>query len=154
MSTATLWDIITKIESNCNSHAIRFEPRVFANVMSPTWGGYEVIRNIKKANPWASDATVKMIYSTSWGAAQIMGFNIYAQGFLGDIAYFLGSDSAQRAAFHDFVTKKNIDMSPAQLAHFPGERIRFAATYNGNSSEYAPLIAKAMREFGFTVVGD
>ena len=147
MTTVTLFDIIAWVETKNVQHAMRFEPSVYARV-ADQWLPEMVAA--QKANS-CSQGTARMIYSTSFGAAQIMGFNLYGQGYAGDISTFCWDIRAQETQFDAFVKRKNIVCTPEDLAGIPIVRRHFAQVYNGAPDTYAPLIAQALQHYGFGV---
>lgn len=137
--------VIADVESNSRYGALRFERRVFNRITDQ--GSTPVTVAIAKACNCSSD-TAKMIYSTSWGAFQIMGFNIYdkAIGYTGDISTFLFNQDTQVAAFNTFIKTKGIEYSIEDLKD-EHTRNTFAVTYNG-STDYAVRVLASMKRLG------
>jgi hypothetical protein len=136
--------LIGYIESSGNMQAFRFEPATYAG--NPQNSIIQSIQSIHSC----SLSSANVIYSSSWGAQQIMGFNLYGPGFDYDrtVFNFLYSQDDQTSAFEWFVTSKNINFAVADLASNPASRDTFALTYNG-SAVYAQSIVNALNHFGF-----
>lgn len=144
-ATLTLARVIADVESNSRYGALRFERRIFNRITDQ--GSTPVTVAIAKACNCSSD-TAKMIYSTSWGAFQIMGFNIYDKGigYTGDISTFLFNQDTQVAAFNTFIKTKGIEYSIEDLKD-EHTRNTFAVTYNG-STDYAVRVLASMKRLG------
>lgn len=161
MGTVDLFTLIGRVETANDSHQLRFEPTVFAKVNTPgTYSdrAHAIVALIQKANA-CSLGTARMIFSTSWGEVQMMGFNIYgACGFKGRVVDFLtdplqadGRREVQVSAFHAFLKSEGLaDCTPEVLAGNAPLRLHFAIKYNGSIDYVKPLIA-ALRHFGFNV---
>ena len=108
-----------------------------------------------------------MIFSTSWGAVQIMGFNLYGPecGYMGNVADFLtnvaksGANgqivlSDQESAFNSLILSMKLDgATPENLALHPALRRAFAMTYNGGA-DYMNAISEALTHYGIAVQGE
>lgn len=150
---SSLFDVIAWVETKANSKLMRFEPSVYGNISNVrTAAQQEIIARIQSVN-LCSWGTALMIYSTSFGATQIMGFNLYAPEMLTyeDIATYLNDPISQADTFETFVIWQGLDISPNLLASSPAERLMFARKYNGADS-YADLIAQALTHLNYTVV--
>lgn len=148
--TAKLYDVIARVESgdvNKQQYAMRFEPGVYARPKFVQ----DIIARIAKYNQ-CSQATAKMIYSTSWGACQMMGFNLYDPAFeyTKSVGEFMSSPLDQQATFVRFIRRKGINYDVQSLADMPAMRRQFALTYNG-SFEYAQRIVESLRAFDYEV---
>lgn len=142
----SLLRVIKLIESSNNMGAIRFERKVFNRI---TDAGYTpALSNIQKANHCSSD-TARAIYSMSWGAYQIMGFNLYGDLKLSiPIFDYLKDYCMQDELAWAFINDvKKIGYSVDELKNDEIKRNHFAVTYNG-SSNYAINIMKAIKELG------
>jgi len=94
--------LISYVESNNNSFAIRFESELYKHAKSDP----KILETIKSINV-CSTATAKMIYCSSWGKYQIMGFNIYGIcKFDREIGAFLCNEWDQDKAFKTFLLAK------------------------------------------------
>lgn len=146
----SLFDVIAWVESKNNPHAMRFEPAMYQHVTTggALLNGIHVA--IMKANN-CSNGTADMIYSTSFGATQIMGFNLYDSLYGGDVASFMYDTIAQAAAFDSFCARKQIKCTVEDIAGFPLLRAHFAKVYNGNADAYAAQIVYALQHFGIAV---
>lgn len=145
---ASLFDIIAWIESKNNPHAMRFEPGVYAGFTSKRTSN--AWRNARAFNA-CSDGTADMIFSTSFGATQIMGFNLYDGLYAGDVVKFMDDPIAQAVAFDSFCAQKQIKCTVDDIAGFPVLRAHFAKIYNGDANAYAAQIVYALRHFGVAV---
>lgn len=143
----TLFDIIAYVETKHNYRLMRFEPLVYDRISQrQTLNDNEILALIQKIHT-CSLGTAHMLYSTSFGAAQEMGFNLWGpHGSTMDVVSFLESPDEQMRVFNAFVAMDQIAYAPAQL-YAPAERLRFALKYNGAAS-YANLILDAMNHLG------
>lgn len=150
----SLFDLIAWVETKANHKAIRFEPATYARVAALRSAPVKIIiANIQNACK-CSWGTALMIYSTSWGAAQIMGFNLYGPdvNYLASVVDFCDSEVAQKFAF----VKMNLQtphlkgVTSQNLADSGASRLAFALAYNG-SANYADALVEALKHFGFSV---
>jgi hypothetical protein len=144
-----LFDIVSYVESRSNPLAIRFEPIVYGNISRvQTDAQKAIIQNIIKIHS-CSNGTAQMIYSTSWGAIQMMGFNLY-----GDLAYsktvhdFQDDSIAQLDMFQKFIALKGIAFSVADIATDPNRKHLFAQKYNGDIQAYSNMLDMSLHHFG------
>lgn len=142
----TLANVIGWIESRNNPFAMRFEPRVF----SRTQKELDILLRIVNANGCTHD-TAEVIYSTSWGEYQLMGFNLYSSplNFQHSIGDYLTESDFQLQTFNQFVAYKNLAMETPQTLLDTTNALRFARLYNGGS-QYAQEIAASLQHFGVT----
>ena len=130
-----LSDCVAYVESRNNPLAMRYEPTYQFNPA-----------NIDKAiahatGGWIDTDTAAMILSTSWGAYQIMGDNLYTLGYQGTIAEFLTTEALQLDYFNRFI--QSIGFSNAAFSSMDGQELdNFAMRYNG-SPVYANSLQKA-----------
>lgn len=145
--TASLYDVISLVESSQMNTAIRFEPGIYAR---PTFN-QGIIDRIARANH-CTQATAKVIYSTSWGAIQMMGFNLYdpAYDYQKSVGEYMNSPLDQQSIFIRFCRRKNIAIDPIDLAGSHTARNHFALMYNG-SPEYEKPLIQSLKHFGFNV---
>lgn len=153
METLSLADLIARIESRGSNVAIRFEPLTynkFSNPANVPKAAAVIVDRIRAAN-CCSMATAAMIYSSSWGKFQLMGFNIYADADLSrPIGEFLASPSVQLDAFGAFLKRNGLsNYNPTTLAQDQIARQKFAITYNG-SIAYVDQIVAALKYFGIS----
>lgn len=147
-----LADVIARIESSGNKFAMRFEPVVFSNLcngpMTPLHARIvSTIQGVHRCNV----KTAQVIYSTSWGLYQLMGFNLYdAEPLTVPVQQFCDDENLQRARFNAFVSRETINFSPLDLAESATRRNEFAQTYNG-SLTYAAAIVESLQHFNFRV---
>lgn len=133
--------IIRSIESSDNNHAMRFERKVFNRVTNAPNSLIESA--IVKANSCTYD-TARVIYSMSWGAYQIMGFNLYSGNSIArdfSIIDFLIDLPLQDCVFDNFCISRGINYRVDEMLNDPAKLKQFAVTYNGSES-YADLIIK------------
>jgi hypothetical protein len=136
--------IIRSIESSGNNHAMRFERKIFnriTNAPNPL-----IESAIVKANSCTYD-TARVIYSMSWGAYQIMGFNLYSGNSIArncSICDFLTDLTLQNDAFDAYCISRGINFSVEEMLNDPAKLKQFAVTYNGAES-YADLIVSAAK---------
>jgi hypothetical protein len=148
----TVFDIISWVETKHNTAAVRFEPTCYDKVSAARTDSQKaIIANIMKIHG-CSWGTALMIYSTSFGQVQIMGFNLYGSlkcqkniiAYCNDVSEQAYGFSVLRAIMH------LSDITVAQLAASPVARHRFAITYNG-APEYADEIVAALKSYGIAV---
>jgi hypothetical protein len=139
--------IIRRDESNDNPFALRFERKVFNNVtndgkITP------VLARIMEIHHCSGD-TARMIYSTSWGAFQIMGFNLYNSrfGYTGTIASFLNDTDAQGDLYALFLQEDGINWKWNDIKSDETKLAQFAIKYNG-STDYVANMQQAAKELG------
>lgn len=143
-------DIIARIESHGDTHALRFEPLVYARASSVPPASRPTLERIAKLHK-CSVATAAMLYSTSWGTRQIMGFNIWGPEQYGGTLYdFLADDEAQIRVFYAFLRRVDLqDITPEQLAKSQQARLKFSMAYNGSIAYEQPML-EALRFYGFS----
>lgn len=144
-----LFDIVSYVETKNNPHLIRFEPTVYANISrTQTPAQVAILQNIQKIH-LCSFGTAQMIYSTSWGATQIMGFNLYGNLACQSPVWTLGDNQvSQVAMFEKFCTLHKIDYPVSDLVSDPEKKRQFALTYNGNAVAYSAMIDQALAHYG------
>lgn len=90
-----------------------------------------------------------MIYSTSWGAAQMMGFNLYGSLEYKRPVWEFGDDQiAQVAMFELFCKQKGIEFTADALATNPADRSLFARKYNGDTEAYSAMLKMSLHHYG------
>lgn len=147
----SLFDVIAWVESKNNPHAMRFESAVYVHLsQGPGAWMQSILDKITKIHS-CSHGTAMMIYSTSFGATQIMGFNLYDGLYAGDVASFMSDPIAQVVAFDSFCAAKHVKCSVTDIAGYPMVRTHFAKIYNGNADAYAAQIVYALQHFGIAV---
>lgn len=149
----SLFDVISWVESKNNPHAMRFEVAMFDKMrqdIAPAQ--HAILDKIGAAHGKALSAwTEGMIYCTSFGATQIMGFNLYDGLYNGDVASFMSDPIAQAVAFDSFCALKQITCSVAEIAGIPILRAHFAKIYNGDADAYSAQIVYALQHFEIAV---
>ena len=136
--------VIASIESSNNPHAIRFEPRVYANL---TVAPRPIIDSIAAHN-FCTRATAIALASFSFGLYQLMGMNLYECGYNADVAAFLNDEAAQLEYFGKFLTRSGINVSLASLLASEPKLDSFAYRYNG-SILYAATMRAVAKSAGF-----
>ena len=149
-NAVSLEQLIGYVETKNNYSSLRFEPTTYTKLsLNRTDSDKLLIAKIQQVND-CSWHTALMIYSTSFGQCQLMGFNLYAN-YDGKIVDYLTDKIQQTKSFAYFVgTNRLLDFDPQSLANSKLSRIQFAHIYNGAES-YADLIADALKHFNFTV---
>lgn len=140
----TLADVVGWIESRGRPYVMRTEPLVLSPGRKYR---SEIMSRIVIANS-CDEFTSRVIYSTSFGAYQIMGFNLYAKefGYTNSVATFLNSESDQLSVFMQFVVDADINYTPQELCNRSNAQ-DFARTYNG-SLKYVDAINESLTHFG------
>lgn len=150
----TVDQVIAYVESKGDSFAYRFEPLTFASTQNTNGktAMQQILAKIVKVHN-CSYQSARVIYSSSYGRYQIMGFNLYGQlnvqkGF----GEFMADNSLQDLAFNTFLTQKNLAaISTDNFANDKSARIKFGNIYNGNGNDYAAAIVGALQHFGVKV---
>ena len=161
-----IFDLIAQVETGASFEAFRFEEDVFARISANRTDAQKVIISaIIEAHGGPSKCswhTALSIYSSSYGAVQIMGFNLYGPVccFKNSVLDFMRlattndpttADSCQRVIFSHLLKAMALDKAtPENLATSPALRKAFAVEYNG-SENYAAGIVSALAHFGIPV---
>jgi hypothetical protein len=134
------------VESSNNYHATRFERSVFNRITNV--GTTPTLLQIQRCNQCTTD-TARQIYSTSYGAYQIMGFNLYdpAIGWAGTIQNYLNDSVAQDSTYFYFLRANHIAYTWRTLKANPTIMTEFAIHYNG-SDAYVLALKKAAASLG------
>ena len=130
-----LSDCVAHVESAGNPLAMRFEPD-----FNPTNAAIITVQSFA-TNGYMNKITARMIASTSWGRYQIMGANLWTQGYTGTILGYLSSNIAQRESFERFIQHIGFTDRPFKLMS-PDAVLKFARLYNG-SEVYAESLNRA-----------
>lgn len=154
MEQLTIAELISWIESRNNSGAMRFEPATYNKFAGDIAKLNKVVRDILariQIVNRCSVHTAAMIYSTSWGAFQMMGFNIYAEDGAVPVSEYLASPRIQGTDFVAFLKRNGLqDFTPGKLAKDQSARFKFSTKYNGSIAYDEPMRA-ALEHFGLTV---
>ena len=149
----TVDQVIAYVESKGDSFAYRFEPLTFASTQNTNGktAMQQILANIVKVHN-CSYQSARVIYSSSFGRYQIMGFNLYGQlnvqkGF----GEFMADNNLQDLAFNTFLKQKNIANITVDDMVNSDVRIKFGNIYNGNGTDYSKAILNAMLHFGIKV---
>ena len=149
----TLFQVIAWVETKHNSMALRFEPATYQKLSTNRTDSQKaIIAKIMQRNA-CSWGTALMIYSTSFGETQLMGFNIYGPtvDYQGNVINFCMSETAQKSGFDNFLKQEKLtDITVTSLAASKVARMRFALTYNG-SPTYADEIVAALKFYKINV---
>lgn len=140
----TLDEVIAWIESSSDQYAYRFEPLRYneRRAVAPN-----VLRQIVRLHH-CTDESARVIYASSYGLFQVMGFNLFWPPLLSDFTFgeYLADRNLQVDTFFAFVRFHDIDFTVTQLKDRSFAE-RFARIYNG-SSAYADRIAASLQHFG------
>lgn len=139
----TLAAIVRNVESGCHLYAIRYEPGIFAS-LAQAESNATLIQKIAGINACDIE-TAKIIFSTSYGLWQEMGFNIYSLGYDLPILQFWQSQTDQRNIYDAFIKKKGINFSWAEMLTDQTKMEEFAHVYNG-PADIPEYIAAMRRE--------
>jgi hypothetical protein len=140
--------IIARVESSGNISAVRFEPTVYDG-LSLNDREQSLIEKIAALNICSHD-TARVIFSSSYGLYQIMGFNVYQLGFDVPILAFWQSDEVQLRCLQKFLNNHQINLPWSTLKDDPAKLGDFAARYNGPNGRvtYANAMRRAAMELG------
>lgn len=117
--------LIAQVESAGNQWAMRFEPGVKAKPMAES-----IIGIIKRANR-CNRSTAEVIFSTSWGAYQIMGYNLYTLELLIPVGAYMAYPAVQEQTFKRFCIRYDIwTDGPVPLTDDVW-MLKFGRVYNG-----------------------
>jgi hypothetical protein len=148
----TLAAVVRRVESADGRALVRFEPACYQALQQGRGGLYalrptEILEHIASANLCSPD-TARMIFATSWGLYQDMGFELYGElcvspDVVPSIAQWLGDAGLQDRMFakwcssHGFHAEVPLPDDPHLQA--------FARLYNGAGQvdSYVALMKKA-----------
>lgn len=138
-----LASVIKAIESGGNPRALRFEPGVYAWDVS-VYDREATVRKIGLLHR-CSMATAHILFSTSFGQYQEMGFNLWdaSRPLISADEFTFRSDTAlQDKAFADFLAARGIAYELADMLADPAKLEHFVEVWNGpgNVDDYAALI--------------
>ena len=138
--------IIRQVESSNKISALRFEPVVFSG-LSMSDSEKNLISRIAAVNT-CSFNTARVIFSSSYGLYQIMGFNIYSLGYTDTIWEFWHSESDQNQCFAEFLIRNRINLTWAELKQDRAKLLAFARVYNGPGDQvaYADAMTRAAQD--------
>jgi hypothetical protein len=141
--------IIRRVESNENYGALRFERLTFNKITAQ--GSSPIVIAIQRIHQCSSD-TARVIYSMSFGAYQLMGFNLYARHKDGSfydkpVTQYLESVVDQDNQFGKFLDDDDINVTWASLKAYRVTLDHFAVRYNG-STAYSDRMIQAAKELG------
>jgi hypothetical protein len=139
-----LCDVVAIVESSNNPHCMRFEPALYAS--PPEWIVNQ-LPAIKRAHPWASDDTVKLVATSSFGYYQILGANIWSLGYTSDFMTYLNDDIDQRTVFTKFIVAHGFSAADDCTQWSIQKFQEFAAFYNGPSgiTMYSAAMIQAVK---------
>jgi len=153
---STLFDVIGRVETLNNYKSFRFEPTIYEKLLkSRTQEQQAIISRIIKAHGGpigCSWNTALTIYSSSYGAVQLMGFNLYGACYCPcSVVDYMADKCLQSATFSELLKTMHLDLAtPELLASSSVLRNKFAVVYNG-SPAYAARIVDALKCFGYEV---
>ncbi len=146
-----LFDLIAWIETKNNPEGIRFEPatylRLTTGVMTPM---HTVICQKIMDIHQCSLHTAQIIFCSSFGAIQLMGFNLYGTcHYDRSIVHFMTNVDDQQNVFNSFLRAIKLDhYSITDLQSNNSARLDFSMKYNGSIAYREPMM-DALRHFGF-----
>lgn len=152
-TSITIARVIARIESSGNPYAYRFEPTVYQNLSTGALlpAHAAIVQSIQKIHN-CSLASAEVIYSSSYGLYQIMGFNLWGQLCCCDnFGIYLADTDYQDDIFYRLLASMGLSQSVDQLASDPQARLQFAKIYNG-SPVYADAIVSALQYFNVPVI--
>lgn len=125
---SVLREVVAAVESGGSGgmDALRFEPGVYEG-----WPFDAAMKRCQASNGGCSIPTARMISATSWGRFQILGYNLYLDGYSRPVAKFLASAFDQEAALETFLTRRSINWTWADLVADPRKAETFTTRYNG-----------------------
>ncbi len=139
----TLAQCIAQVESSGNPFAVRFEPALFN-------GSAQFLSIQDRLPAWADEQTQRMINCTSWGAFQIMGFNLYDLGYPLAPWDFLGSTEDQEHylwKFFEAHIARSIATPESPMESLTASDLNFIGrVYNGNGPQYSQALLAAYKE--------
>lgn len=149
-----LFDVVAQIESNRNFRALRFEPMMLARIQNQPGPFGQVISAIRHWHQ-CSGTTAQVIAATSWGAVQIMGFNLWLASTPGlgvacHFADYLANETLQRQKFIAYAEGREINFALEELVD-PADGLTkcqlFALRYNGpgDVDDYAGRLQQAAK---------
>ena len=132
-----LLDAVEIVESSRNQFAIRFEPSLFQT--RPMWAidDEPLISTINKCDR----ETAIMIACTSFGAWQMLGCNIYSQGYKNPIANFFEARAAQQLLAEQFIRECGAEPLADMVRLSDPTLLDFARRWNGPGNPQAYLAA-------------
>lgn len=153
-SDGDLRNVLSHVESSGNQYAMRFEDGLFkgANYTAPPLS-LDLIPVIKIHA--CSHATAAMIWYSSWGQWQFMGFNIYGKkpwqfGFDKPINVFMEHPEYQVACYEKYLDGNGINYSLDEILASDEKRMRFIHLYNGpgDMNDYWFAMRRAIKTLG------
>ncbi len=141
----TLIEAVAHVESGADPYAMRFEPALYGRC-SPTAWQCSQREAIQRANH-CDTATADMIACTSWGAYQLLGVNIYANGYADAISDY--ANAPQEAEMRAFVQSWGAgfeSLLDTEVDAIPSDQLlAFARRYNGpgDPQAYASALTSA-----------
>ncbi|MGH9436394.1 MAG: N-acetylmuramidase domain-containing protein [Terriglobia bacterium] len=161
--------IISQVEASGFSGALRFEPSVYREVMYALQTGCDgtlacnaahakhvsdnarvLVSTIAKINR-CTDDTARVLYATSFGLYQIMGYNLYSLGLSSPISNYLNgvqSRTLQDGMFSKFLAGHGLAFTWDEMARDPDKLNYFALHYNGSVAYGDRMKAVAKEHYG------
>lgn len=135
----TLADLIAQVESNGNSHAMRFE-----SAYMPRDPDVITMMSLNKC----SKITAEILCKMSYGLFQIMGDNLISLGLSTDIFNYVSSIAMQKQMFIRYCIRNNCEYTLEDVVNDETKRIDFARKYNGpgNAQTYADRMVAIFKE--------
>jgi hypothetical protein len=161
--------IVSQVETDGFSGALRFEPKVYAEIQSATKTELDgslalyaahashvadtkrtLVARIAQLN-MCTEETAQVIYSTSFGLYQLMGYNLYANGLHQPISNYLNGVQArvlQDAMFAKFLAGHGLLHTWKEMAADQDLLNHFALHYNGSLAYANRMKAVARAHYG------
>lgn len=152
--------IVSQVESAGFAGALRFEPSVYGTIKgltndsNPPTKGTELVQVVARVNRCTIE-TAEVLYSTSFGLYQLMGYNLYRLGLHMPVSEFLSGTHGrmlQDALFAIFLSDRNINFKWNEMASDPDKLNRFAEHYNGSLAYGGRMKAIAREHYGEKLV--
>lgn len=139
-----LLEALARIESDGWQYALRFEP---ATYLRKLLFDKTIIQKIIKSNK-CSKETAFAIYSTSYGAWQLMGFNIYNNNCDVSVGEYLSNSSLQEQSVGVYLKQRGLENTTIQDLLDEKVRNNFARKYNGpgNVPEYSSRLLTSIQK--------
>ena len=139
-----LLEALARIESSGSQYAIRFEPATYLRKLA---FDKTIIQNIIKYNH-CSRETAFAIYSTSYGAWQLMGFNIYNNNCEVSVGEYFADRALQEKSVGVYLKQRGLEKITAQDLLDQKVRENFARKYNGpgNIPDYSSKLLASIQK--------
>lgn len=147
--TVDLAAVVRQVETGDNPRRRRFEPGVYAWEMD-IYNREGIVKNIAAIN-LCSLATAHVMFSESYGAYQMMGFNLWGWPTplikVDELAFRTDRDLQDRA-FLDFITEHRINYQLEEMLGDNSKLAHFVTVWNGpqNLTSYMSKLRAAAQQ--------